>query len=384
MTTDASAGAPNVTSRRGLFKAAAVAAGGTAALGFPAVVRAQAPVKWRVQTAHVAGTVGYREFQKYCTKVKELSEGKVQFQPFPAGAVVGTFDMFDAVKSGGLDAMHVFTLYWSGKMAVAAFLSSYPLGLDRPDQWETWFYELGGLQIARKAYRAHNMFYVGPIQHDLNLIHSKVPIRSFEEFKEKKIRFPGGMIAEIFKHAGVSTVILPGGDVYPALEKGLIDAADFIGPAVNYDLNFADVAKYIIMGPPSTPCLRPAQAAAGDRDRRDTPALVGSLRAHPEGEHRGLGQVQGQGGPDHPAHRGRHPEVPALCHPDVVQVGQEGPARQGGVRVPARLHENDQRRVRPGLDAGRHRREDQAHPLTWALGCLRRKGAGRSAITMVD
>jgi len=255
MTTDASAGAPNVTSRRGLFKAAAVAAGGTAALGFPAVVRAQAPVKWRVQTAHVAGTVGYREFQKYCTKVKELSEGKVQFQPFPAGAVVGTFDMFDAVKSGGLDAMHVFTLYWSGKMAVAAFLSSYPLGLDRPDQWETWFYELGGLQIARKAYRAHNMFYVGPIQHDLNLIHSKVPIRSFEEFKEKKIRFPGGMIAEIFKHAGVSTVILPGGDVYPALEKGLIDAADFIGPAVNYDLNFADVAKHIIMGPPSTPCL---------------------------------------------------------------------------------------------------------------------------------
>jgi TRAP-type mannitol/chloroaromatic compound transport system substrate-binding protein len=174
MTTDASAGARNVTSRRGLFKAAAVA-GGTAALGFPAIVRAQTPIKWRVQTAHGAGTVGYRVFQKYCTQVKELSEGKLQFQPFPAGAIVGTFDMFEAVKGGGLDAMHVFTVYWSGNMAVAAFLSSYPLGLDRPDQWETWFYELGGLQIARKAYRAHNMFYVGPIQHDLNLIHSKIP-----------------------------------------------------------------------------------------------------------------------------------------------------------------------------------------------------------------
>ena len=82
------------------------------------------------------------------------------------------------------------------------------------------------------------MFYVGPIQHDLNLIHSKVPIRSFEEFKGKKIRFPGGMIAEIFSHAGVSTVILPGGEVYQALEKGLLDASDFIGPAVNYDLGF--------------------------------------------------------------------------------------------------------------------------------------------------
>jgi TRAP-type mannitol/chloroaromatic compound transport system substrate-binding protein len=254
MTTDADPSAPTVTSRRGLFKAAAVA-GGSAALGLPAVVRAQSPVKWRIQTAWDAGTAGYTAFQKFCANVRELSEGKLLFQPFPAGSLVGTFEMFDAVKGGVFDAMHVFTTYWSGKMPVAAFLSSYPLGLDRPDQWETWFYELGGLQIARKAYRAHNMFYVGPVQHDLNLIHSKIPIRSFEEFKGKKIRFPGGMTAEIFKHAGVSTSILPGGEVYQALERSVIDASDFVGPAVNYNLNFGEVAKYIIMGPPSTPCL---------------------------------------------------------------------------------------------------------------------------------
>jgi TRAP-type mannitol/chloroaromatic compound transport system substrate-binding protein len=246
--------AENAAARRGFIKAAAVA-GGTAVLGFPAVVHAQAPVKWRVQTAHVAGTVGYTAFQKYCAKVKVLSEGKLEFQPLPAAGIVGTFEMFDAVKKGVLDAMHVFTIYWPGKIPVAAFLTSYPLALDRPDQWETWFYELGGLQLARKAYQAHNMFYVGPIQHDLNLIHSRVPIRSFEEFKGKKIRYPGGMIAEIFSYAGVSTVLLPGEEVYPALEKGVIDAADFIGPAVNHDLGFAEVAKYIVMGPTTTPCL---------------------------------------------------------------------------------------------------------------------------------
>ncbi len=254
MTTNADTSARNATSRRGLIKAAAVATG-TAAMGFPGVVRAQAPVKWRVQTAWDAGTAGYTAFQKYCANVKVLSEAKLEFQPFPAGAVVGTFEMFDAVKGGVLDAMHVFTLYWSGRVPVTAFLSSYPLGLDRPDQWETWFYELGGLQVARKAYQSHNMFYVGPIQHDLNLIHSKVPIRSFEEFRGKKIRFPGGMPAEIFSLAGVSTVLLTGGEVYGALEKGAIDAADFVGPAVNYDLGFAEVAKYIIMGPTTTPCL---------------------------------------------------------------------------------------------------------------------------------
>ena len=242
------------TSRRGAIKAAAVASG-AAVLGFPAVLRAQTPVKWRIQTAWDAKTAGYTAFQKYCASVKEISEGKLQLQPFPAGAIVGTFEMFNAVKAGTLDAMHVFTTYWAGNMPVTAFLSSYPLGLDRPDQWETWFYELGGLQIARKAYQPHNLFYVGPIQHDLNLIHSKIPIRSFEEFKGKKIRFPGGMIAEVFSYAGVSTVILPGAEVYAALDKGVIDGADFVGPAVNYDLKFADVANYIIMGPPSTPCL---------------------------------------------------------------------------------------------------------------------------------
>jgi TRAP-type mannitol/chloroaromatic compound transport system substrate-binding protein len=240
-------------SRRRFITAAA--AGGTAAIGFPAVVSSQAPVKWRVQSAWDAGTAGYTAFQKYCANVKQLSEGKLEFQPLPAGAVVGTFEMFDAVKNGVLDAMHCFTIYWAVKLPATAFLSSYPLGLDRPDQWETWFYELGGLQIARKAYQPHNMFYVGPIQHDLNLIHSKVPIRSFEEFKGKKIRFPGGMIAEIFSYAGVSTVILPGAEVYQALERGILDASDFVGPAVNYDLGFSEVAKYIVMGPPTTPCL---------------------------------------------------------------------------------------------------------------------------------
>ncbi len=244
----------SAASRRRFIRAAAVA-GGTASIAFPAVVRAQAAVKWRVQTAYDAGTAGYTAFQKYCAHVKVLSEGKLEFQPLPAGAVVGTFEMFDAVKGGVLDAMHVFTIYWSSKLPVTAFLSSYPLALDRPDQWETWFYELGGLQLARKAYQAQNLFYVGPIQHDLNIIHSKVPIRSFEEFKGKRVRLPGGMAADIFKQAGVSTVIIPGGQVRAALESGAIDAADFVGPANNYDLGFADVAKYIIMGPTTTPCL---------------------------------------------------------------------------------------------------------------------------------
>ena len=106
--------------------------------------------------------------------------------------------MFDAVKAACSTPCTASPTTGPARFRSPPSSPRIPLGLDRPDQWETWIYELGGLQIARKAYRDHNMFYVGPIQHDLNLIHSKIPIRSFEEFKGKKIRYPGGMIAEIF------------------------------------------------------------------------------------------------------------------------------------------------------------------------------------------
>jgi TRAP-type mannitol/chloroaromatic compound transport system substrate-binding protein len=249
--------APKKISRRKFLATAAVAGAAAGAIGFPAVgrVRAADTIKLKIQTAWDAGTLGYVKFQDFCKNVGEMSDGKLMIEGFPAGAIVGTFEMFDAVKAGVFDGMHCFDVYWPGKIPVATFLSSYPFGMDRPDQWETWHNALGGKEMAREAYGRHNMYYIGPIQHDDNLIHSKVPIRSFEDFKGKKIRYPGGIIADIYRAAGVSTVLLPGGEVYPALEKGVIDASDYVGAAINYNLGFGEIAKYIIMGPPSTPCL---------------------------------------------------------------------------------------------------------------------------------
>jgi len=244
-------------SRRHLLATAAVGGAAATTFGAPLFARAAsaAPITVKMQSMWDAGTVGYTKFEEFCKSVGEISEGKLTVRPFPAGAIVGTFEAFDAVKAGVFDAMHTSDTYWPGKIPVATFLASYPFALDRPDQWDTWFNELGGKEIARQAYAEHNMYWLGPIQHDDNLIHSKVPIRSFEDYKGKKIRFPGGVIADIFRSAGVATVLLPGGEVYPALEKGVIDGADFVGAAINYNLGFGEIAKYIIMGPPSTPCL---------------------------------------------------------------------------------------------------------------------------------
>ncbi|MGD0675848.1 MAG: TRAP transporter substrate-binding protein DctP [Polyangiaceae bacterium] len=213
------------------------------------------PVTWRVQT-HIGGnTTTFHAFKRFCTSVGELSEGRLVFEAYPAGAIVGAYDMFEALKTGLLDCGSYPPLYPADKHPEFAFLSSYPLGLDRPDQWETWFYELGGLELARKMHEPHNIRFVGPVQHDLNIIHSTVPIRSFEDFRGKKLRMPGGLIADVFATAGARTISISPDQIYTALANGSIEAADFVGPAVNLELGFGRVAKYIILGPPATPSI---------------------------------------------------------------------------------------------------------------------------------
>ena len=155
-----------------------------------------------------------------------------------------------AVKTGVLQGMNAFTLYGAEKTPASVFLSSYPVGPDQPAQWDIMFDALGMKELARKIYQKHGLYYVGHVHHDANIIHSKKPVNSVADFKGMKLRVPGGMVAEVFQSFGASTVSLPGSDIFPALEKGTIDAADYVGPAVNWDLGFAQVTKYILFGPP--------------------------------------------------------------------------------------------------------------------------------------
>jgi TRAP-type mannitol/chloroaromatic compound transport system substrate-binding protein len=154
------------------------------------------------------------------------------------------------VKNGVLEAMNSFTLYWAGKLPATAFLSSYLMGLRYPHEWDMFFYSKGGLQAARDIFAKQGLYYVNRIHHGPNIIHSKKPIRTIEDFKGLKLRVPGGMIAEGFAAIGAKTTLLPGSEVFSALEKGTVDAADYTGPAVNWDLGFQQVAKYIWTGPP--------------------------------------------------------------------------------------------------------------------------------------
>ncbi len=230
-----------------------VAAGAATIAGAPFISNAHAAKTntWKIQSVWDAGTVGYTLFEDWCNQMVEATGGELAFKPFSAKSVAADNNsLFDAVRNGVLQGMNPFTLYWSGKIPASVFLSSYPGGPDQPHQWDTLFYALGMLEEAQKIYAKFGLHYVGPIHHDANIIHSKKPVNSLADLKGMKIRVPGGMVAEVFQKFGVSTVSLPGSDIFPALEKGTIDAADYVGPAVNWDLGFAQVTKYILFGPP--------------------------------------------------------------------------------------------------------------------------------------
>jgi TRAP-type mannitol/chloroaromatic compound transport system substrate-binding protein len=235
--------------RRGFLKKSAAVT--IAAAPFIGNAEAAKGKTWKIQSTWDAGTTGYALFEAWCNGFKEASGGELSIQPFGAKAVAADNNaLFESVRTGVLDGMNPFTLYWAGKMPASVFLSSYPVGPDQPAQWDTMFYGLGLLELTRKIYEKFGLVYVGPIQHDANIIHSKKPVQSVADFQGLKLRVPGGMVSEVFQAFGASTVSLPGSDIFPALEKGTIDAADYVGPAVNWDLGFAQVTKYILFGPP--------------------------------------------------------------------------------------------------------------------------------------
>lgn len=237
------------TSRRRFLAGVGVA--GASALSMPHIRNAKAAetTTWRVQTSWPGG-LGLRIFKDWCNTIIEKTGGELAFKPFGAKDVVGDFSLYDAVKNGVLEAANPFTIYYQQKLPLGSFLSSYPLGLRNPHEWDVFYYGLGGIDIARKAYAGLGMHFVGVIHHGANIIHSKVPINSIEDFKGRKLRAPGGMVAKLFEAAGAKTTLLPGSEIFPALEKGTIDAADYVGPAINYDLGFSQVTNYVSMGPP--------------------------------------------------------------------------------------------------------------------------------------
>ena len=232
-------------SRRNALRAGVASSIAAAAIA-PAIARAQSTTTWRMQTLWDGGTTAQKFEEKFVARVAELTGGRFKINLFSAGQIAPPAQAFDAVRGGAFEMMKTFDGYEAGKIPSLAFTSTIPFGFPESDQYEAWFYERGGLELARQAYAAAGMFYVAPTVYGQEPLHSKVAIRKMSDLKGKKGRFVG-LASTVMGAMGVAVTTMPTGEVYSALDKGVVDFADRGDLLSNFDSGLAEVAKYVIL-----------------------------------------------------------------------------------------------------------------------------------------
>src|SRR5919109_97617 len=231
-------------SRRNVLKAA-MAAGGAAALGFPMVVKAQGPITMRWQSTWPQKDIFHEYALDFAKKVNDMTGGDLKIDVLPAGAVVPAFGLLDAVSKGTLDGGHGVLVYHYGKQNALALWGSGPaFGMDG-NTLLSWHKYGGGKELLNKLYASIGAnvvsFPYGP--HPTQpLGWFKKPITKPDDFKGMKFRTVGISI-DVFTGMGAAVNALPGGEIVPAMDRGLLDAAEFNNATSDRILGFPDVSK---------------------------------------------------------------------------------------------------------------------------------------------
>jgi TRAP-type mannitol/chloroaromatic compound transport system substrate-binding protein len=229
--------------RRQFITAAGVglAAGAVAS---PAIAQSAPEIRWRLtsgfpkslDTIYGAADV----FSKY---VSEATDGKFQVQPFAAGEIVGTFQAADAVGNGTVEMAHSASYYYVGKDPTFALATAVPFGLNSR-QMNAWLYHGGGQELLNEFYAKHNIYALpgGNTGCQMGGWFRK-EIKTVADLSGLKMRI-GGLAGQVLQKLGAVPQQIPGGDIYPALERGTIDAAEWVGPYDDEKLGFNKVAPF--------------------------------------------------------------------------------------------------------------------------------------------
>jgi TRAP-type mannitol/chloroaromatic compound transport system substrate-binding protein len=236
-------------SRRKFLTKAATAGAGVAAAGFPMIAVAQSPITMRWQSTWPAKDIFHEYAQDFASKVNGMSGGRLKIEVLPAGAVVKAFDLLDAVSKGTLDGGHGVVAYWYGKNSAVALWGSGPaFGMD-PNMVLAWHNYGGGKQMLDEIYKSLNLdvqsFLYGPMPTQ-PLGWFKKPITKADDLKGLKYRTVG-LSVDIFKDMGAAVNPLPGGEIVPAMDRGLLDAAEFNNASSDRLLGFPDVSKVCML-----------------------------------------------------------------------------------------------------------------------------------------
>ena len=199
--------------------------------------------KWKMVMPWSKGLLFYDMAVHFCDTTWMASGGRLQIKPFSAGELVGALETFDAVSKGSAQAGHDWPGYWKGKAFVA--FASVPFGLDA-EGYNIWLYERGGLEMMQELYGRYNLFVLpcGNGGQEMGLFSNKKATK-LADFKGMRLRTVGWFM-DIMNNLGASVTPLPGGEVYLALERGVIDSAEFSTPAINFPMGFDDITKYVI------------------------------------------------------------------------------------------------------------------------------------------
>ena len=175
--------------------------------------------------------------------LQEISSGKLKLEIYGAGDIVPAFEVFDAVSANAVSAGWDWIGYWAGKVPVTGIIGSMPFG-PPPDVYIAWLYSGGGREILQKAYDKHNLWAI-PCHMTLQEAGGwfNKEINSVEDFRGLKMRI-SGLGGKILNKLGASTQLIPGGEVYLALERGRIEATEYALPEIDDALGFPRIAKY--------------------------------------------------------------------------------------------------------------------------------------------
>lgn len=228
--------------RKFLKGAAGAGAVAGAALAAPAI--AASKYNWKMVTTWPARfpvfQIGVERFAK---EVKAMSGGRLNIQVFSAKQLVPAMQTFDAVSQGTVQMGHGAAYYWAGKIPAAQFFTAVPFGMNAQGM-NAWFYSGGGIKLWQDLYKAHNLvpFPMGNTGVQMGGWFRK-KINSVNDLKGLKMRIPG-LGGKVMAKAGVTPVLMAGGEIYTNLERGVIDATEFVGPYHDERLGLYRAAKH--------------------------------------------------------------------------------------------------------------------------------------------
>lgn len=239
-------------SRRSFLSKGAL--GGTVAAGAvlsaPAVL-AQAPIQMRMQTSWPAANIWQQFAQNYADRVEAMSGGRISVDVLPAGAIVGAFQVMDACSDGILDAAHSVPPYWYGKSKAASLFGTGPVYGGDAINLLAWFNEGGGDELYRELTQdmlglnvVGRLGYPMPLQ-PFGWFKGEVnTVADLQGFRYRTV----GLAADLLQKMGMSVAQLPGGEIVPAMERGVIDAFEFNNPTSDRQFGAQDVAKNYYLG----------------------------------------------------------------------------------------------------------------------------------------